>query len=77
MMPELTIREMREQLGNLDQIVKTEGETVITRRGVPVARLLPIKGAHLRPGHAELRAAMQPLENPSEMLVRDDRDRRY
>ena len=75
-MRELSIREMREQLGNLDQMVKLEGEILITRRGVPIARLLPMKGAQVRPSHSELRGAMPKLDTPSETHVRDDRDRR-
>ena len=75
-MRELSIREMREKLGNLDQLVKMEGEILITRHGVPIARLLPMMGARTRPSHADLRARMQKLDTPSETLVRDDRDQR-
>lgn len=75
-MRELSIREMREKLGSLDLLVQSEGEILITRRGVPIARLLPVKGTRHRPGHAELRSAMQRLETPSEVLIRDDRDQR-
>jgi antitoxin (DNA-binding transcriptional repressor) of toxin-antitoxin stability system len=75
-MRELSIREMREKLGSLDQLIKAEGEILITRRGIPIARLLPVKGAQLRPSHCELRSAMQRLDTPSEILVRDDRDQR-
>lgn len=75
-MRELSIREMREKLGNLDQLVKMEGEILITRRGVPIARLLPMRGAQTRPSHSELRAAMLKLDTPSQTLVRDDRDQR-
>ncbi len=75
-MRELTIREMRENLGSLDQLVKTEGEILVTRRGVPIARLLPMRGSQTRPSHAELRAKMQRLSTPSQTLVRDDRDGR-
>ena len=75
-MRKLSIREMREQLGSLDLLVQSEGEVLITRRGVPIARLLPVKGTRPRPSHAELRSAMQRLETPSEAIVRDDRDQR-
>jgi prevent-host-death family protein len=73
-MRELSIREMREKLGNLDQLVNTEGEILVTRRGVPIARLLPLHGSQTRPSHAELRAKMQRLSTPSQILLRDDRD---
>ncbi len=75
-MRELSIREMREKLGNLDRLVQHEGEILITRRGVPIARLLPVKGVQHKPSHAELRSAMPRLETPSETVVRDDRDQR-
>jgi len=75
-MRELSIREMREKLGSLDQLVKTEGEILITRHGVPIARLLPVMGTQTRPSHTDLRARMQRLDTPSEILVRDDRDQR-
>jgi prevent-host-death family protein len=75
-MREISIREMREKLGSLGQLVQREGEILITRRGVPIARLLPVKGAQHRPSHAELRSAMQRLETPSQILIRDDRDQR-
>lgn len=75
-MRELNIREMREKLGSLDQLVKSEGEIIVTRRGVPIARLLPISGSQTRPSHSELRAKTQRLSMPSQTLVRNDRDAR-
>jgi prevent-host-death family protein len=75
-MRELSIREMRERLGSLDRLVQNEGELLITRRGVPIARVLPVKGSQPRPDHAQLRAAMPKLRTPSEILVREDRDQR-
>ena len=75
-MRELSIREMRENLGTLDRLVEHEGELLVTRRGIPIARILPVKGSQARPDHAELRSAMQKLETSSEALVRADRDQR-
>ena len=75
-MREFSIREMRENLGSLDRLVQTEGELIVTRRGIPIARVLPVKGSNPRPSHAELRSAMPKLKTPSETLVRNDRDRR-
>lgn len=71
----LTIREMRGALGRLDQIVAREGEILVTRRGRAVARLLPVPSTRPMPSHADLRARMGPLRVPSEVLVRQDRDR--
>ncbi len=75
-MRELTIREMRENLGRLGELVEGEGEVVITRRGIPIARLLPVKNVRRRPSHAELRASMPFLKTPNEKLVRADRNER-
>lgn len=75
-MRELSIREMREKLSSLDQLVNIEGEILVTRRGVPIARLLPIHKSQTRPSHSDLRAMMPKLETPSQTLVRDDRDAR-
>ena len=75
-MREISIREMRENLAHLDELVRTEGEILVTRRGLPIARLLPLAGSRAKPGHDDLRSAMRRLETPSEMLVREDRDQR-
>lgn len=75
-MRQLSIREVRAELGRLDQVVQQAGEVLITRHGVPLARLLPVKGSRQRPDHAELRAAMPRLETASERLIRQERDER-
>lgn len=75
-MREMSVRGMRESLGRLDDLVRTEGDIVVTRRGVPMARLLPLAGGRARPSHDDLRAAMTRLDTPSEVLVRQDRDQR-
>lgn len=72
----LSIREIRAELGRLDEMVQREGEVLVTRRGVPVARLLPVRRTRRRPNHAELRAAMPRLVTASEDWVRLDRDER-
>ena len=40
-MRELSIREMREKLGNLDRLVQHEGEILITRRVFPLHACYP------------------------------------
>ena len=75
-MKTLTIRQMRTALGRLDQIVTREGEIVVTRRGRPLARVVPVRGSRPMPSHADLRARMPRLKTPSEALVRRDRDGR-
>lgn len=75
-MKTLSIREMRSQLGNLDQLVETEHEIIITRHGKPIARLLPVQGRKQKPSHRDLRTALPPLKVASEILQRDDREQR-
>ncbi|MGH7812837.1 MAG: type II toxin-antitoxin system Phd/YefM family antitoxin [Candidatus Binataceae bacterium] len=75
-MKTLSIREMRSALPHLDEIVAEEGELVVTRRGRPLARILPARPRRRIPSHAELRASMPLLKVPSEVLIREDRDSR-
>jgi antitoxin (DNA-binding transcriptional repressor) of toxin-antitoxin stability system len=74
-MKTLSIREMREALGQLDQLVEHEGELIITRRGRAIARVLPFKAQRVMPSHAEHRSRM-PRLSPSAKLIREDRDAR-
>lgn len=75
-MRELSIREMRAELGRLGKILETERELVITRHGEPIARVLPLGPRRRRPSHAELRASMPRLTTGSEVAVRADRNER-
>ena len=38
----INIRQMRASIGRLDELVAAEGELVISRRGWPIARMLPM-----------------------------------
>ena len=75
-MKKLTIRQARESLGKLDQLLAEEGEIAITRRGDEIARVLPVGGKRTVPSHAELRRSMRRMRRGSERLVREDRDAR-
>lgn len=74
-MKAMSIREMRSELGNLDQLIEAQGEIIVTKRGRPIARLLPMQGTRVMPDHAGLRARMAEL-SPSVSLLREDRDER-
>lgn len=74
-MKTLSIREAREQLTSIEELLAKESEVVLTRRGQPVARILPLSGPRRMPSHANLRSKM-PRLTPSEDLVRADRDER-
>ncbi len=75
-MTALNIREMRAALTRLDEILASEGEILVTKRGRAIARLVPARPAGGIPSHADLRARMPRLKVPSEVLVRQDRDAR-
>ena len=72
----MSIREIRSELGRLSEVLRAEGEVVVTRHGKPIARVLPLGTGRRRPRHDELRASMPRLERGSEELVRADRDAR-
>ncbi|HED13437.1 MAG TPA: type II toxin-antitoxin system Phd/YefM family antitoxin [Gammaproteobacteria bacterium] len=74
-MKAISIRDMRSDLGHLDQLIESEGEIIVTKHGNPIARLLPVHGSREMPDHASLRARM-PVLLPSAQLVRKDRDDR-
>jgi antitoxin (DNA-binding transcriptional repressor) of toxin-antitoxin stability system len=75
-MKKITIRQARQSLTHLDQLLADEGEVVITRRGQPIARLARIGRKRPIPSHRDLREAMRPMRRGSEEMIRQDRDAR-
>lgn len=75
-MKSLSIREVRKELAQLDELLSREGEVVVTRRGRPIARLLPLRSKQPMPSHAALRASMPRLKKGSEKHIRTERDER-
>ena len=75
-MKELNIREMRANIGRLGELVAEEGELVISRRGQPIARVLPMAQHRHLPDHADLRQRMPLLQTPSAELIRAEREER-
>jgi antitoxin (DNA-binding transcriptional repressor) of toxin-antitoxin stability system len=73
-MKKLTIRQARQSLGNLDRLLAEESEVTITRRGNPIARVLPAVTERTMPSHAALRRSMPRMRKGSERLIREDRD---
>jgi antitoxin (DNA-binding transcriptional repressor) of toxin-antitoxin stability system len=71
----LTIRETRQSLSHLDDLLKEEGEITITRRGRPIGRVTAIARKAI-PSHKDLRSKMKPVKTASQILVRKDRDER-
>jgi prevent-host-death family protein len=74
-MKSITVRETRQGLSRLEELL-AEGEVTITRRGKPVARLLPIGGSRPVPSHKDLRDCIPRLRRGSERLQREERDAR-
>ena len=73
-MKELSVREMRANIGRLDELVDEAGELIICRRGQPIARVLPVARTRQRPDHAELRQRTAPMTASSAELIRAERD---
>jgi prevent-host-death family protein len=71
----MSIREVRDNLVNIEQVIEREGEVTVTRHGRPVAKIVALRQRGPAPSHADLRASMPRMERPSEELVREDRDR--
>ncbi len=75
-MRSLSIRNIRAELPQLDRLIAREGEIIVTRRGRPIARLLPIASERSPPCHAALRASMPRLKQGSAVHIRKERDER-
>ncbi len=69
---EMSIREMRQQLIQLQVVLEKTPEIIIMRHGKPLARLLPMAKARRRPDHAKLRALQPRLRIASETMIRAD-----
>ena len=73
----ITIREAREGLSHPDQLFADTDEVIVTRRGEPIARILPLAPAKPKfRSLAAFRATMPFQEVPGEVLIREDRDAR-
>ncbi|MBI5639025.1 MAG: type II toxin-antitoxin system prevent-host-death family antitoxin [Nitrospirae bacterium] len=75
-MKNLTIREARQALAHLDDILETEGEVTITKRGKAVARVVQLGMKKPMPSHRDLRDRMMKMKKGSDKLLREDRDAR-
>ncbi len=76
----LGIREVRQRYEILKETLDAEGEVILTHHGKPFARVLPIdppKPKKKWVPHHELRALMQPMVTPSEVLLAEDREREF
>ena len=75
-MKTLNIRKVRSALSRLEELVGKEGEVVVTRRGKPLARILPMQTRQGIPSRATWRASMPKVKVSREVLIRPDRESR-
>ena len=75
-MKELSVREMRANIGRLDELVEEAGELIVSRRGKPIARVLPVSVQRQRPDHADLRRRTGQYAISLADLIRAERDER-
>ena len=75
-MKNMSIRETRQALTQLDHLLAEEGEITITRRGGPIARIIQIDRKRAIPSHRDLRQSMPRIKQSSEKLIRKDRNSR-
>jgi prevent-host-death family protein len=75
-MKQLNIREARQSLSQLEKLLAEEGEITITRRGEPIARVVPVSPLRMIPSHQDLRQKMPRMKKGSEALIRAERDLR-
>jgi antitoxin (DNA-binding transcriptional repressor) of toxin-antitoxin stability system len=75
-MKRLTVRQARQALTHLDELLAEAGELTITRRDEPIARVLPVRPRRRIPSHRTLRLQMARMSQSSQRLVREDRDER-
>lgn len=73
-MRRISIREIRSALSNVEEMLESEGELIITRHGRPVARVLPVDRLRPVPSRRDLRQSLPPMPIQSEDLIRRERD---
>ena len=75
-MKTINVRELRNDMPRLREILAKEHELLLVSNGEPVARILPAPRKRNVPSLAAHRARMPMLDVPSEVLIREERDRR-
>ena len=75
-MKTLNVRELRAEMPRLRELLAQEHELLLVSNGEAVARILPVPRKRHVPSLAAHRARMPMLDVPSEVLIREERDRR-
>ena len=75
-MKTINVRTFRAEIPRLKKLLEREHELLLVSNGEPLARILPpLRNRHLS-SLAEHRARMPMVKIPSEVLIREERDRR-
>jgi antitoxin (DNA-binding transcriptional repressor) of toxin-antitoxin stability system len=75
-MKTINVRELRTVMPMLKETLAQEHELLLVSNGEPVARILPVLRKREAPSLAAHRAKMAMVSVPSEVLLREERDRR-
>lgn len=75
-MQTINVRELRNTIPHLRETLKREHELVLVSNGEPIARILPMTDPPKLQSMAWLRAQSPTMDIASEVLIREDRDRR-
>jgi antitoxin (DNA-binding transcriptional repressor) of toxin-antitoxin stability system len=75
-MKTINVRELRTVMPMLKEVLAQEHELLLLSNGEPVARILPVLRKREAPSLAAHRAKMAMVSVPSEVLLREERDRR-
>lgn len=70
----MNIREMRNNLGRLDELLDEEGEIILTKNNQPIAKVVSVKPRKKLPSNADLWAMQKYSHVSSAQLIREDRD---
>jgi antitoxin (DNA-binding transcriptional repressor) of toxin-antitoxin stability system len=75
-MKTINVRELRSVMPQLKETLAKEHELLLVSNGEPVARILPVLRKREVPSLAAHRAKMAMVSVPTEVLLREERDRR-
>jgi antitoxin (DNA-binding transcriptional repressor) of toxin-antitoxin stability system len=75
-MKTINVRELRSVMPLLKETLAKEHELLLVSNGEPVARILPVLRKRQVPSLAAHRAKMAMVSVPTEVLLREERDRR-
>jgi antitoxin (DNA-binding transcriptional repressor) of toxin-antitoxin stability system len=75
-MKTINVRELRSVMPQLKETLAQEHELLLVSNGEPVARILPVLRKRQTPSLAAHRAKMAMVSVPTEVMLREERDRR-